>query len=239
MIKSSFLLWVFLQMQIIIAKPYDVASHDTHSCMDLFKHGQRSDGYYQIVGADGEIWIVYCDFQSELGSIWTLVMSWSFQNKDGPAFSTISLEKDAPVNELSPNWGVYRMSKNQMIFLKEKSTHWRATCSYDKMDIDYVDYVRGNFVAFDITTFSGSGTCETVEYINVRGHIGHETAAFWQPPGQLVHGDSSKPQGCKFDGTGGSKTSEDNFGYYLHTNPAFRCSSSPDATTQYWFGSYV
>jgi len=239
MTKSSFLLWVFLQIQIIIAKPYDVASHDTHSCMDLFKSGQRSDGYYQIVGADGEIWIVYCDFQSELGSIWTLVMSWSFQNKEGPAFKTKSLAEDAPVNELSPNWGVYRMSKNQMLFLKEKSTHWRSTCSYDKMDVDYVDYVRGNFGAFDITSFSGYGTCETVEYINVRGHIGHETAAFWQNPGWILHTDTAGTRGCKFDATTGSKSSEDNFGYYVYPNPAFRCTSSPDATTQYWFGSYL
>lgn len=239
MTKSSFLLWVFLQMQIIIAKPYDVASHDTHSCMDLFKNGERSDGYYQIVGVDGDVWIVYCDFQSELGSVWTLVMSWSFQNKNAPAFKTISLEKDAPVNELSPNWGVYRMSRKQMIFLKEKSTHWRSTCSYDKMDVDYVDYLRGNFGDFDITTFSGGSICKKVEYINVRGHIGHETAPFWQHSGSFLHVDSSNTQGCQFDGTAGSKSNEDNFGNYGNTNSAFRCTSSPDATTQYWFGSYI
>jgi len=235
---ATFLFWLVIQMQIIIAKPYDVARHDTHSCMDLFKSGERSDGYYQLVGADGEIWIAYCDFNSELGSVWTLVMSWSFENRNAPAFYTKSLAEDAPVNDLSPNWAVYRMSKIQMNFLKERSTHWRITCSFDKIDIDYVDYLRGNFGAFDITSFSGQGTCRTVDYINVRGHIGHETAPFWQNPGYLFHTDSSRTQ-CTFDGGAGAKSSEDNFGYYRSTNPAFRCSAGPDATTQYWFGSYL
>lgn len=232
------LIWVFIQVQLINAKPYDSPLYDTHSCMDLFKSGERNDGYYQIVGKDSEIWIVYCDFQSELGSVWTLVMSWSFANKDVLAFDLLGLTMDAPLNELSPNWEVYRMSKDQMVFLKARSTHWRVTCSYDTMDIDYRDYLRGNFAEFDITSYVGGGVCKNIDYINVRGHVGHQDAAFWQTDGVMFHTDSHYT-GCKFNANAGSKKSEDNFGHYGNANPFFRCSSDSTATTQYWFGSYI
>jgi len=207
--------------------------------MDLFKSGQQNNGYYQIAGAGEATWIVYCDFNSELGSVWTLVMSWSFANAQLPAFRSKSLTQDAPVNELSPNWEVYRMSKDQMNFLKAKSTHWRVTCQFDILDVDYKDYLRGNFDNFDITSFLGSRLCKEVEYINVRGIGSHTTATFWQGTNSaLLHTDSSYG-GCEFDARAGAESSEDNFGHYFYTNTAFRCTSGPSATTQYWFGSYI
>lgn len=48
---------------------------------------------------------------------------------------------------------------------------------------------------------------------------------------------ATDPVSCDFNGQDGEVHSEDNFGYYENTNPAFRCSSSPESTTQYWFGS--
>jgi len=213
--------------------------HMPNSCMDLFMIGQYSNGYYQIAGAGGETWIVYCDFNSELGSVWTLVMSWSLENAQMPAFRSRSLTQDAPVNELSPNWEVYRMSKEQMKFLKAKSTHWRVTCQFDVADVDYQDYLRGNFANFDITSFLGRGICKEVDYINVRGIGGHTTATFWQKEdSNLLHIDTSHG-GCGFDARAGAKGSEDNFGFYGSTNDAFTCTSGPSATTQYWFGSYI
>jgi len=232
-------IWVLILMQLTNAKSNKGFHHIPNSCLDLFMNGHSSNGYYQIAGADGETWIVYCDFNSELGSVWTLVMSWSFANAQMPAFRSRSLPEDAPVNELSPNWEVYRMSRDQMKFLKGKSTHWRVTCQFDFVDVDYRDYVRGNFEHFDITSFLGGEVCKDVEYINVRGFGGHTTAAFWQREGgSLLHTDSGKGR-CEFDASAGAKNSEDNFGHYGNTNNAFRCTSSPSSTTQYWFGSYI
>jgi len=236
------LLCVIIQMQLTIATSNKEFHHIPNSCMDLFMNGQDSDGYYQIAGAGGETWIVYCDFNSELGSVWTLVMSWSFANKLMPAFRNQAFTQDAPVNELSPNWEVYRMSLDQMKFLKGKSTHWRATCQFHERDVDYNrDYMRGNFEDFDIISWLGVNTCKTVDYINVRGIGGDSTVTFWQVENQyLLHTDSSLVgSGCKFDARIGAKGSEDNFGFYGTTSDDFTCTSGPSATTQYWFGSYI
>ncbi len=65
----------------------------------------------------------------------------------------------------------YRMSQLQMISLKSSSTHWRATCSFPVDGIDGRDQARGNFVDFDIMTFVGSGQCEKMDYIDVRGKL--------------------------------------------------------------------
>jgi len=232
-------LWVLIQMQLTKVTSNKGYHHIPNSCIDLFMSGERADGYYQIAGAGGETWIVYCDFNSELGSVWTLVMSWSLANKQMPAFRDRALTQDEPVNELSPNWAVYRMSKAQMKFLKSKSSHWRSTCHFDKKDVDYRDYMRGNFVDFDIISFLGTKTCKKVDYINVRGIGGHTSATFWQNENkELLHTDTSYGS-CEFDARAGSKSSEDNFGFYGITNDAFRCTSGPSATTQYWFGSYI
>jgi len=232
-------IWVLIQMQLTNATSNKGYHHIPNSCMDLFMTGKHSDGYYQIAGAGGETWIVYCDFNSELGSVWTLVMSWSFAHAKMPAFRSRSLTQDAPVNELSPNWEVYRMSKDQMEFLKSKSTHWRVTCQFDIVDVNYKDYLRGNFANFDITSFLGNGQCKEVDYVNVRGIGGHTTATFWQIEDTcLLHIDSSVST-CGYDARAGGKGSEDNFGFYGSTNNAFTCTSGPSSTTQYWFGSYI
>jgi len=227
-------------MQLTNATTNQGLHHIPNSCVDLFRNGHNSDGYYPIAGADGETWIVYCDFNSEIGSVWTLVMSWSFANNHMPAFRSRSLKDDAPVNELSPNWEVYRMSSDQMKFLKAKSTHWRATCQLDIVDFDYRDYVRGNFAHFDILSFKGDAVCKAVEYINVRGiGGGHTTAAFWQWEGFYILRTYPGNGRCEFDASAGAEPNENYFGGYYVTNDAFRCTSGPSATTQYWFGSYI
>jgi len=238
--KLLSLVWVLIYINVTIAQTCRNYQGFPNSCLDILKGGVHSNGYYQIAGVNGETWNVYCDFESERGSAWTLVMSWSLANTGAPAFRFKSFAENAPVNEQTPNWAIYRMSTHQMNFLKKKSTHWRATCSFDQIDFDYRDYMRANFIDFDITTFEGGPKCKKVEYINVRGHVGHQTAAFFQSKnGHFLHHDSSVDAHCLFNARAGSKRSEDNFGYYYYRNDAFRCTASPTATTQYWFGSYL
>ena len=210
------------------------------TCLDYFKDGVQANGYYAVAGQNGETAIVYCDFTSEPGSAWTLVMSWSLANKNLAAFRRDPLTENVPVNEKTPNWIAYRLPKPEMSFLKSHSTHWRATCSFEKVNIDYRDYLRASFNEFDITTFLGHSICKKVEYVNIRGHVGYQiTVPFWQAKNAyLVHTDSSLGR-CLFDAKAGSVYQEDNFGHYNYVSNKFRCTSDPTATTQYWFGEYL
>jgi len=125
--------------------------------------------------------------------------------------------------------------------LKAVSTHWRATCSFDKHGINhYADYVRGQFAEADILSFLGSGVCLKTELVNIRGHIGiHKTARFWQVLSTyFLHIDNGSSKGCQFDPSVSSLPSEDNFGFYHTVNPKFTCTMNEDSTTQWWFGGY-
>ena len=145
-----------------------------------------------------------------------------------------------PVNENSPNWFLYRLTVDKMKSLRDVSTHWRATCSYDKYGINnYKDYVRGKFAEADIFAFLGAGVCLKTELVNIRGHIGiHKTAKFWQVKASYTPHIDSGAKGCQFDPTVGAVSTEDNFGFYHNTNPKFTCTMNDDSTTQWWFGAY-
>ena len=232
--------WIALHIFVVLAANGQPFQAPHQSCLDHLQSGTSKNGYYSITDQSGSSLTVYCDFESEPGSAWTLVMSWSFQNKDLPAYRSASLKENVLVNEKTPNWIAYRQSKNAINFLKSQSSHWRATCCFDKVKFDYRDYMRGSFNDFDITTFQGDNQCKKVEYINIRGHVGYQvTVAFWQKENAyLVHTDSSY-RSCQYGGAPASSFEEDNFGHYNYYNSHFRCTSDPSATTQYWFGGYI
>ena len=120
--------------------------------------------------------------------------------------------------------------------LSDVSTHWRATCGYEKYGINnYKDYVRGKTADVNIFNYF-NGICIQTELVNVRGHTGiHQTVMFHQLSYYLPHIQSAE-SGCQFHASGLS--SEDNFGYYGTKNPMFTCSRNAASTTQWWFGGY-
>jgi len=208
------------------------------SCLDYLRSGTKTNGYYSVVDQSGASLTVYCDFESEPGAAWTLVMSWSRKNKDLNAFKKIPFTDDVKVNEKTPNWIAYRQSKNAMNFLKSQSSHWRATCSFNSVKFDYRDYVRSSFNRFDITTFLGEDQCKLLEYIDIRGHVDYQTtAAFWQARNTYILHISPSSK-CLFN-PAGAVSSEDNFGFYSAINEKFRCTANSSSTTQYWFGGYI
>ena len=210
------------------------------SCLDHLKHGATKNGYFTICDRSGRKLSVYCDFKSEPGSAWTLVMSWANHNRALPAFKSVSLIENAKVNEKTPNWFAYRQSRTSMRFLKSRSTHWRATCNFNKVKFDYRDYMRGNFRDTDITTYLGLGQCKKIEFINIRGHVGYQThVALWQKRHTFIIHTDTWYRSCPYKAFGGAVNSEDNFGHHVSINKKFRCTSGPSATTQYWFGGYV
>ena len=213
------------------------------SCMDYAKRGVNTNGYYSIknTGTDGLSHSVYCDFESEPGFAWTLVESFALKNKLLPAFKSLPLKVDAPVNPYSPNWNLFRMSYQQMSHLRSQSTHWRVTCSFQTNPEDiYRDYARTSFKAFDALDFVGLNVCKKMEYINIRGqHCVKCTVGWIATLNQYaLHIDGPAPTSCQFKPSKDSIPTEDNFGYYWAANKKFRCSQSPVSTTNYWFGGY-
>ena len=209
------------------------------SCLDYLLRGDSTCGMYRIYDDAGNNFPAYCDFKSEPGTAWTLVMSWANKHRSLPALRENPFKNNAPINENSRNWNLYRLSLTRMKSLQSHSTHWRATCSFPTHGVDFTDYVRGNIKDFKIIDFIGDRQCKKVEYVNIRGHIGiHLTTRFWQGTNYMLHIDSSHSV-CNFDPTSGSVSSEDNFGYHGTINPKFRCTEGDQSTTQWWFGAHL
>ena len=200
------------------------------------KHGASHCGLYVI--NDGEVqYTVFCDINSEVGAAYTLVESFALQyNKKG--FHKYSFTQSFPVNENSPRWDYYRLSKDKMTRLAGRSTHWRAACNFPQVGINYKDYVRVKMSELNPMKFTGSGTCISVELIQLRGRLEFSlTAPFWQSNSHLHHDSASKL--CEMKNTPNAVSSEDNWGGYGAINPKFSCTSSPQSTTQFWFGGYI
>ncbi|XP_046849119.1 uncharacterized protein LOC124442668 [Xenia sp. Carnegie-2017] len=218
-------------------KKFDISSK---SCVDYLRKGYKSDGFYDIYDFNtNKIITVYCDLTSEPGSAWTLVMSFALKNRLTNSMNARALLQNVPINEQSPNWGIYRMSHSQMNYLKSQSTHWRATCSYPTNKVDYRDYVRAKISDFDVMTFTGNGICKKVEFVNIRGHqCAQCTSKWWQVLGAYAAHIDSYATGCDLNPSTGSVVSEDNFGFYGTTNNKFRCTENQLSTTNWWFGAY-
>ena len=129
------------------------------------------NGFYLLFDDQGQRYLAYCDLASAPGAAWTLVISWTSSLKTLPQFRRKSFMQDARVNENTPNWHSYRQTLARMKNIRSRSTHCRATCSFNQVEaIDYRDYIRGKFSDLDIMSFSGRGVCFPVEYLNIRGH---------------------------------------------------------------------
>ena len=218
------------------------------TCLDYLQHGIFENGFHWLFDDQNQRYVAYCDLSSEPGTAWTLVVSWNRASKNLPHFRSKTFLEDAPINHNNPNWSAYRLTLARMKTLRSRSTHWRATCSFNRprfqnleKAIDYRDYLRGKFSNFDIMTFLGYGKCFPVEYVNIRGHAAGNgtTAQFWQDQSTYTLHIDSSVAGCAFKPNAGAVYSEDNFGYYDKINTNFRCTAGDDATTQWWFGGYL
>ena len=221
------------KLQSLLFCLFQVRSRPT-SCVQYGQQSVSNDGIYKIYDNGGNTFLAYCDLRSEPGSAWTMVMSWSRENRLISAFHNSPFQINAPENETYPSWDRYRLSLEQMRSLQAHSTHWRATCSYPTHGIDFRDYLRGNFKDFNIVDFMGWGTCKRVEHINIRGYVGTNlTAPFWQDIQNtfILHTDSSASH-CEFNtASTGAVSSEDNFGFYSSFNTNFRCTQGPLSNT--------
>jgi len=202
-------------------------------------------GLYKIVDDSNQTFQVFCDFDSEPEFAWNLIQSFSLSNKhyfESDVVFYDNYSDSSAVSGDAPNWQAYLLRRHDLVWLREQSSYWRATCRYNTDGTVYTDYLRATFEDFDIIKVKPSkvSTCQKYELVNIRGNECTDcTAATWYLKGRIpLHIDSSLQSSCQFDGnqTGDVVYSEDNFGYYHTTNPKFRCTSSSEATTQYWVG---
>ena len=139
-----------------------------------------------------------------------------------------------------PNWQAYLIERPSLLWLTGHSTHWRATCQYNIDGTVYTDYLRASLEDFDIIRDVPTvvETCRPYDYVNIRENkCVNCTARTWYFKGVWpLHIDSDLTGSCDFDGsdTDAAIASEDNFGLYATINTKFRCTSSSDATTQFW-----
>jgi hypothetical protein len=77
-----------------------------------------------------------------------------------------------------------------------------------------------------------------MEYINIRGHQCAECTAPWYAYKNTKAVHVLVATGCKLSLSEGSVRNGNSFGFYEKTNNKFRCTSSPNATTNFWFGGY-
>jgi len=190
--------------------------------------------------ASTSLYQVFCDFTSENGFIWTVIDSFSLANKN--EFADKAFYKDYPVNQEAFTWKRYRLSRSRINVIANHSTHVRATCNFNTDGLQYIDYLRAKLSDIDVTSLNFDG-CKSYEYINIRGYdCSNCTAQFTQVDRWHAHVDSYHGSriGCQLTsplaGAVISPGGEDNFGFYQTINPAHRCSSSNNSTTQWWIG---
>ena len=218
------------------------------SCYDILLSGRHANGISQIVNVTNGVLNVYCDFESEPGGAWTLVQSYSLEKgqrgSEKDVFSDKPLFQDFPVNESLPSdWSSYRLSLAEMQFIRSQSTHWRATCDFTEFGVNFRDYLRASFDAFDVMVAPSDvppyTSCRPYDFINIRGNqcINCTVFTITHPDYPLFILSGLAPGECNFDSRPNrGKSLEFNFGYYSLVNPAFRCPVNKDSTTQFWFG---
>ena len=149
-------------------------------------------------------------------------------------FIFLSQGDSSAVSSDTPDWQAYLMRRHFLIWLRDRSSHWRATCRYNTDSTVNMDYLRASFEDFHIVRVkpTGASSCPKYELFNIRGNeCANCKAGTWylkvhyaliaiSMEIRVVMWYLSRPTG-----------------YYQAVNPKFRSSSSSEATTQFWFRS--
>lgn len=136
---------------------------------------------------------------------------------------------------------LHGVSGNKLDFCNEILTEITSRNVKKSTSSNYVNAI--DFISLYFTQqIVNSPQCQKFELINIRGIFCTDCTAGVHYGGSneyTFHVDSRRSSsiGCQFDGASGAVSSEDNFGYYGRSNPAFSCTKYPTSTTQVWFGS--
>ena len=203
-----------------------------------YNNGGRIPGVYKIFDNNMELFDVYCDFDFNSSLALTLIQSYQLQNNN--IFKPQPFLNNFRVNQNTPGWDSYRLSKSRMQSIQEDSGTFRVTCNYNTDGVIYRDYLQAPLGQMDILNQTVT-VCLLMDWIDVRGESCKNCLAnVQQYENGIFHFDSYNSGDCEFQPSGSESCSsygEDNFGFYGCINPAHRCTSSSSATTQTCFGS--
>ena len=190
-------------------------------------------GKYWVFDDNMNPFEVFCDFDPTTNATWTLVQSYQFKYKSN--FNT-AYSSDKPVNEDTPCWDEYRLSKSRMQSIQDDSNKFRVTCKYDTDGVVYTDYLQVTKKQIDLLVFA-KGQCRFVEYIDIRGQNCSKCTAYIHQSSNVLHFHARSSCAFQPKSSPGCKNHGDiSFGWYGCYNPENRCSSSFTATTQTWLG---
>ena len=181
--------------------------------------------------------------------MWTLIES--FALKRNVKYASKSFLVDFPVHETAQRWSDYRLSRSVMLYIRNHTSLWRATCMYAH-GFRTRDYMKGLLSDMDIMTYDGEHICAKVQYINIRGQsCTNCTTHFYQDASSRhPYVDScvgGKIMDCSWSACLGSIKAtidgytswDDNFGFYMINHTSHRCTLSSSSTTQWWLGTPV
>ncbi|EDV21790.1 hypothetical protein TrispH2_000462 [Trichoplax sp. H2] len=255
---------LFAVMLLVSLLPYSLASIEVitttlyrpESCLDIkqLRPKVHLNGYYTIYDKEEALHTVYCDFNSEKPYVWTLIESFSRKmgmyrsEEKGHYHFQRPFTTDYAYSECRPdNFQAYRTSlaARRLIYGSQTTTHWRATCNFDlyAMGIDkkmsHRDYVRGSMCSLNIMTLGSSGgSCYYADYMNIHGHsCSHCSMPFYASGStHLSLISSQSPNRCGRIRFGHTVKNEYNWGTYVNYNEKFRCTATPESTTNWWLG---
>ena len=127
-----------------------------------------------------------------------------------------------------------------MQLIRFQSTHWRATCNFPTVGVDFRDYARASLD--DVYVMKNApGNCVRFEFINIRGNQCINCTVWttsFRSSAPFIRTYDNSSEACDFHGKANEGIPKDrNFGFYRsRANAAFRCSATQKSTTQYWFG---
>jgi len=182
---------------------------------------------------------IICSLPSNYNRSWTLVES--FKLSYNQFFYLKAFFQDSPRSPSSANWIDYRMSLARMQAVRAKSTHFRATCSYEAREHIFPDYLRASFAQNDLMKNQARhGHCFIAEAIDILNTTYNDLSIGIWHAAEMYHPhidvSLSLPCGTSLEKFPGTLSNEDFFGFNLVLNREFKCTSSISATTNWWFG---
>ena len=235
--------------------------NSSYSCLDIARNQKTplTNQYYLIYDrstcnhSKPSYFVVYCDFTSQPGYAWTLIESFSRNNRRHSSIDR-GFAHSTSANSYNPrnNWSLYRMSRDHIFFVYDRYRSlsprplWRATCNFLSLSRPFSslprDVMYSSFDSFNILSIPNIGTCITLDYLNIRGYVSTSRSFYFYSGGTNYHFYLYAYQTrrrCDYYNIPGSNTYDNYFGHYSTYHSEFSCSRSGSSTTNWWIGSKI
>ncbi|RDD39591.1 hypothetical protein TrispH2_008126 [Trichoplax sp. H2] len=207
--------------------------------------GASNNGFYVIYDSLNRPFTTFCDFNSDVGFVWTLIESLSLANAKKSKYRK-SFYYDVSTSGCSINWSEFRLCKSVMKSIADArgSTHFRATCNFNIEDIkginNHRDYLRVSFCNYpNFFKNVAAHFCTKMDYVNIRGHTCRQCSIPLYDGGSSYHillqVDHAKNI-CDKWVVPNTVVHDFAFGDYRYMNSKFTCANSSTSITNWWIG---